>query len=133
MVMGETRKDQRSAGAKDVGSESNTLAARSRRAGVHAIDRVDYRNFFHNTFQNASYYSTGREWSDYEPAYDYGYASFGQYRGQRFEDVEDILERRWDAYRAHSRLAWAEARGAVRDGWLQIERSLPVEAGHDRH
>ena len=131
--MGETRKDQRSAGAKEVGSESNTLAARSRRAGVHAIDRVDYRNFFHNTFQNASYYSTGREWSDYEPAYDYGYASFGQYRGQRFEDVEDILERRWDAHRAHSRLAWAEARGAVRDGWLQIERSLPVEAGHDRH
>jgi hypothetical protein len=133
MVMGETRKDQRSAGAKDVGNESNTLAARSRRAGVHVIDRVDYRNFFHNTFQNASYYSTGREWSDYEPAYDYGYASFGQYRGQRFEDVEDILERRWDAYRAHSRLAWAEARGAVRDGWLQIERSLPVEADHDRH
>ncbi len=131
--MGETRKDQRSTGAKDVGSEGNTLAARSRRAGVHAIDRVDYRNFFHNTFQNASYYSTGREWSDYEPAYDYGYASFGQYRGQRFEDVEDILERHWDAHRAHSRLAWAEARGAVRDGWLQIERSLPVEVGHDRH
>ena len=130
--MGETRKDQRSAGAKEVGGASQSLAAKSRLAGVHVIDPVDYRNFFHNTFQNASYYSTGREWSDYEPAYDYGYASFGQYRGQRFEDVEDILERRWDAHRVHSRLTWSEAKGAVRDGWLQIEHALPGEVDRDR-
>ncbi len=132
--MGETRKDQRSAGeTNDVGGAGQTLAAKSRRAGVHGIDRTDYRNFFHNTFQNASYYSTGREWSDYEPAYDYGYASFGQYRGKHFEDVESILERHWDAHRVHSRLAWTEARGAVRDGWLQIERALPGEVDRDRH
>ena len=131
--MGETRKDQRSTGAKDVGSEGRTLAAGSRRTDVHAIDQVDYRNFFHNTFQNAPYYSTGREWSDYEPAYDYGYASFGQHSGQRFEDVEDTLERHWDAHRVHSRLTWSEARGAVRDGWLQIEHALPGEVDRDRH
>ena len=53
------------------------------------------------------------------------------YRGQRFEDVEDSLERNWDATKANSRLAWNEAKGAVRDGWHHIERAMPGDADGD--
>ena len=45
---------------------------------------------------DAPYYSSERDWSDYQPAYKYGYDTYGQYRGQRFEDVEPQLERDWE-------------------------------------
>ena len=66
-----------------------------------------------------------------EPAYKYGYDTYSQYRGQRFEDVEPDLERNWNTTRANSRLEWNDARGAVRDGWHHIERNLPGDFDRD--
>ena len=68
---------------------------------------------------------------DYGPAYQYGYDTYGQYRGRKFEDVETDLERNWEATKANSRLAWSEAKGAVRDGWHHIERAMPGDADRD--
>jgi hypothetical protein len=45
--------------------------------------------------------------------------------------VESSLERDWDSSRARSRLAWNEARDAVRDGWHHIERAMPGDADRD--
>ena len=98
---------------------------------AEAINPTDYTDHFQNTYRDTAYYSSGRDWNDYEPAYKYGYDTYGQYRGQRFEDVESDLERNWDATRANSRLAWNEARGAVRDGWHHIERNLPGDFDRD--
>ena len=98
---------------------------------AEAINPTDYTDHFKNTYRDTAYYSSGRDWNDYEPAYKYGYDTYGQYRGQRFEDVESDLERNWDATRANSRLAWNEARGAVRDGWHHIERNLPGDFDRD--
>ena len=42
-------------------------------AFVQAIDLGEYREHFHREFRFAPYYSAGREWPDYEPAYRYGY------------------------------------------------------------
>ncbi len=98
---------------------------------AEAVNPTEYNSHFQSNYQSAPYYSAGREWNDYEPAYKYGYDTYGQYRGQRFEDVEDSLERNWDATRANSRLAWSEAKGAVRDGWHHIERAMPGDADRD--
>ena len=98
---------------------------------AEAINPTDYDNHFQTKYQQAPYYSTGREWSDYQPAYRYGYDTYGEYRGQRFEDVEDRLERNWNEAKADSRLAWAEAKDAVRDGWHHIERAMPGDADLD--
>ena len=76
-------------------------------------------------------YATGRNYEEFRPAYQYGYDTYGQYRGQRFEDVEDSLERNWDSTRANSRLGWSEAKGAVRDGWHYVERAMPGDADRD--
>ncbi len=98
---------------------------------AEAVNPTEYNSHFKDTYQSAPYYSAGREWNDYEPAYKYGYDTYGQYRGQRFEDVEGTLERNWDATRANSRLGWSEAKGAVRDGWHHIERAMPGDADRD--
>ena len=98
---------------------------------AEAVNPTEYNSYFEKNYTSAPYYVGGSEWRDYKPAYQYGYDTYGQYRGQRFEDVENDLERNWDATKANSRLAWTEARGAVRDGWHHIERAMPGDADGD--
>ena len=98
---------------------------------AEAVNPTDYNDHFRSTYNSASYYKADRDWNDYEPAYTYGYDTYGQYRGRRFEDVESDLERGWDKTKANSRLAWADARGAVRDGWHYVERAMPGDADRD--
>lgn len=98
---------------------------------AEAVNPTEYVEHFRSNYQTTPYYSANRTWNDYEPAYKYGYDTYGAYRGQRFDDVESKLESDWDATRGKSRLAWNEARGAVRDGWHFIERALPGDFDKD--
>lgn len=98
---------------------------------AEAVNPTEYISNFENQYRQAPYYAEGREWTDYKPAYKYGYDTYGEYRGQKFDDVEGELERKWDATRAESRLAWPEAKGAVRDGWHYIENKLPGDFDRD--
>lgn len=98
---------------------------------AEAVNPTEYNAYFENKYRDTPYYSSGREWSDYQPAYQYGYDTYGKYRGHRFEDVEPQLERDWNNTKANSRLAWTEAKGAVRDGWHHIERAMPGDLDRD--
>jgi uncharacterized protein YcfJ len=107
------------------------LGAKAGGSVAEAVNPTEYNKYFESNYRNAPYYSAGRDWNDYEPAYKYGYDTYGQYRGQRFEDVEPQLERDWNSTKANSRLAWNEAKGAVKEGWHHIERALPGDADRD--
>ncbi|QYR52886.1 glycine zipper domain-containing protein [Lysobacter soyae] len=107
------------------------LGAKAGGAVAEAVNPTTYNDHFETSYNKADYYTADRDWNDYRPAYQYGYDTYGQYQGKRFEDVENDLERNWDATKANSRLAWAEARGAVRDGWHYIERAMPGDADGD--
>ena len=98
---------------------------------AEAVNPTAYNDHWKGSYKDASYYNASRDWNDYEPAYKYGYDTYSQYRGQRFDDVESDLERGWDTTKANSRLAWSEARGAVKDGWHHIERAMPGDADRD--
>jgi len=76
-------------------------------------DEAHYRA----TYRDAPYYSTGRNWTDYAPAYRYGHLARDAHPDERFEEVEAQLADDWLRCRAGSRLLWTEARGAVRDAW----------------
>jgi hypothetical protein len=107
------------------------LGAKAGDSIAEAINPTEYSDHFERNYQTSSYYKPGTTWDDYQPAYQYGYSTYGQYRGQRFEDVESNLERDWDSARVKSRLAWADAKDAVRDGWNHIERKMPGDADRD--
>ena len=107
------------------------IGAKAGGAVAEAVNPTEYTEHFRSSYEAAPYYSANREWSDYQPAYQYGYDRYGDHRGQRFEDIEGQLERDWAKTRADSRLEWNEARGAVRDGWHYIERAMPGDADHD--
>lgn len=98
---------------------------------AEAVNPTEYQDHWKKSYQTTPYYSSGREWNDYEPAYKLGYNGFGANRGRRFEEIEPDLERNWEATKGNSRLAWSEAKGAVRDGWHYVERALPGDADKD--
>ena len=95
------------------------------------LSQQDYSNHFRSSYEQAPYYQQGRNWDDYEPAYNYGYDQYSTHSGRKFDDVESDLERGWESTKANSRLAWSEAREAVRDGWHQLERAMPGDAERD--
>ncbi len=98
---------------------------------AEAVNPTEYNDYWKNNYSKTPYYSSGSQWSDYEPAYKYGYSSYDTYRGKRFEDVENELQAKWDATRGTSRLAWNDAKSAVKDSWHYIERALPGDADGD--
>jgi uncharacterized protein YcfJ len=98
---------------------------------AEAVNPTEYNAYFETNYKSEPYYSSGRDWSDYQPAYQYGYDTYGQYRGQKFEDVEPSLERDWDTSRARSRLAWNEAREGGGEGWHHLVRALRGDADRD--
>ena len=98
---------------------------------AEAVNPTEYREHFQREYKNSPHYSAERDWNDYEPAYQYGYQTYGEYRGKRFEDAEPELQRNWDRTRANSRLEWNDAKHAVRDGWHHIERAMPGDADRD--
>jgi len=98
---------------------------------AEAVNPEEYDSHFRESYSATPYYSDRYNWNDYQPAYQYGYNRYGEYKGQRFEDVEPQLERDWDSARGQSKMAWSDAKGAVRDGWHYIERAAPGDADRD--
>ena len=98
---------------------------------AEAVNPTEYDSHWRSNYNKSNYYVSGREWNDYSPAYQMGYDTYPKYRGRAFNEVESDLERNWEATKGNSRLAWNEAKSAVRDGWHYIERALPGDADGD--
>jgi hypothetical protein len=94
-------------------------------------ERYDEQHY-RAVFRDAPYYSTGRNWRDYAPAYRYGHAARDEHPDERFEEVEPQLARDWVRCKADSRLLWTEARGAVQDAWHHHDDADPG-ASHRGH
>lgn len=91
---------------------------------AEAVNPTAYGDYWKHNYAFKPYFVSGREWADYEPAYLYGYESFSAHRGRKFSEIETELERKWEATRGKSRLLWADAKDAVRDGWHYVERAV---------
>lgn len=93
-----------------LGSQLGSGAADMLAATAHLED-------LQNSYQDKSYYSAGRTRDDYAAAYAYGYQSQLRFRAMGFAEVEQGLSEAWPQFKQHSRLTWAEAREAVKEGW----------------
>lgn len=89
-------------------------------AGDHDDDFPQMARY-RRDYREASYYSAGRTWSDYAPAYRYGHRQRAAHPGAVVEQVEAALERGWTAARGASRLNWIEARPAVMAAWRDAD------------
>ena len=80
---------------------------------------------FSDRYLGSPYYSAGRAWSDYAPAYAFGYDTYARFQHRRFEDVETELQQAWMDAHGQSRLIWPEARRAVLETWQLLDTETP--------
>jgi hypothetical protein len=95
-----------------------------------ALSRVDARKedaYWHGVYWRERYYSPGRDYEDYAPAYCVGYIGFAQYGGE-FGDAERSLWANWERIKGDSQLLPDEARLAMRAAWdrMAARRSLHI-------
>lgn len=92
------------------------------RGAAELVNPTEEDKYWRDNYRNRPYYSTGREYTEYEPAYRYGWesASRPEYRERRFEEVETDLERGWDRAKGTTRATWNDAKDATRDAWDRV-------------
>lgn len=82
--------------------------------------------YWRKTFRSRPYYRSGREYSEYEPAYRYGWESATRpdYRNKSFREVERDLEFGWPKAKgsASTTQPWHDAKEATKDAWDRVRR-----------
>ena len=89
--------------------------------------------YWRDAFKREPYYSADYTYDDYAPAYRTGYEAAGQYLGQNkhFDDLEPELRANYERIKGRSRLAWENAKDAVRAAWHRVERLMPGDFDND--
>ncbi len=77
--------------------------------------------YWRNIYSTRPYYRKDWKFEDLEPAYRYGWERAASSKAdQRFEDVEQELERTWPTVRGTSPYEWKDVRDATRDSWTRV-------------
>jgi len=90
-----------------------------------------FSTHWEKNFRDEPYYNSRYDWDDFDPAYRYAYKSYEENPHARFEDLETRLEAGWDIAKGKSKLAWADAKQAVRSAWDRLERAMPGDLDRD--
>jgi phage tail tape-measure protein len=80
--------------------------------------------YWRDNYKTRPYIDQGAQYDAYQPAYRYGWESYGRHEGRTFDEVESELGRDWEARADRGRLSWDKARHAVRDAWERIEHGV---------
>jgi hypothetical protein len=91
----------------------NDVPSATQRRAFETYD-ADFRRHYNSTFA-----SSGAAYSDYEPAYHYGY-DLGydeRYRGRDWAAVEADVRRDWEGRHQET---WERFKDAIRHGWTQV-------------
>ena len=101
-----------------VGAVAGGLAGKG---AAEAVNPTAEDEYWRTNFASRPYYENSYTYEDdYRPAYEYGWATAGQYSGRRFEDVESDLGSGWNRAKGKSRLEWDRAKHATRDAWDRL-------------
>ena len=111
-----------------VGAVAGGLAGKG---GGEMLNPTAEEGYWSESHSTSAHGSDGAPYTEYAPAYKYGWESQPRYAGQRFEDVEDKLEPGWESAKGSSNLSWNKAKSAVRDAWHRVEHAMPGDADND--
>lgn len=87
-----------------------------------AVNPIVEELYWRASYSTRTYFERHRPFSDYAPAYQYGWESRARMGDRPFGDVENDLGRGWEDARGASTLAWTQARQATSDAWHRIAR-----------
>ena len=98
---------------------------------AEAVNPSEEEAYWRENYTKCDYVERNRPYTDYGPAYQYGWESRVRILDREFDDVEDDLEQGWSRAKGASRLSWNQAKKATRDAWHRVERMLPGDADED--
>jgi hypothetical protein len=109
------------------GRRRRIVGAKAGGALAELVNPTEYVTHFEKSYAPRRT-TSGSEWSDYEPAYRYGYDSYRAISGAVSRTSKAIRSR----FEPRSATAGScGRREAVRDGWHHIERASPGDADRD--
>ena len=91
-------------------------AAVGRNRGDTAPEKLGQDAYWRENYEKESYYTAGRTYDDYGPAYEMGWSGRAQ-RGADFAAVEPAMATEWASRGGKSTLDWPSARPAVQAAW----------------
>jgi phage tail tape-measure protein len=93
-------------------------------AGKGAAEKVNPTledTYWRDNYKTRPYAKADMSYETYQPAYRYGWESRGNHVGKSYDEVETDLESGWDKAKGTSKLAWSDAKLAVRDAWHRVD------------
>lgn len=87
------------------------------KAAAESVDPTVETAYWRTYYTTRPYVDKGAPFTDYEPAYRYGWESYGTYRGRPMDEFEADLARDWERRKGNSRLNWDRAKLATRDAY----------------
>lgn len=95
------------------------------KAVAERIDPTVSSDYWRENHAKQAYYTEGREYDAYEPAYRLGSQdrSAGLYANRSFDEVEPHLAKDYEAMRGESHATWEDAKHAVRAAWDRVTHS----------
>ncbi|WP_038169558.1 hypothetical protein, partial [Verrucomicrobium sp. BvORR106] len=94
-----------------------------------AIAPPGWEAWWRDVYLSEPYLDPTLDFEEYLPAYRLGYETHAWQTGTLFEDIETILENRWEETRGTSRLPWSIAKEAIKSSWQVLDER--GEAGFD--
>ncbi len=95
------------------------------KATAEDINPTHEGSYWRDNYASRPYVMASYSYGEYEPAYRYGWESFGRYSGENhpFASFEAEMSRGWNAVRGTSTLLWAQAREASKDAWERVQHA----------
>jgi uncharacterized protein YjbJ (UPF0337 family) len=104
------------------------------KAAGEALNPTLEEEYWKENYRNRPYFREGMDYSQYAPAYRYGWESAAKeaYRSRTFEEVEQNLQRDWEADRTSYPRPWSEIREATRDAYNRTRERFTGSASGRR-
>jgi hypothetical protein len=96
------------------------------KAAAETLNPTAEEQYWRETYPTRPYFRQDLDYSEYAPAYRYGWesAARGDYCNRTFEEIEPDLRRNWEA--RYSR-PWSEMREAIRDAFNRTRQRFTDE------
>lgn len=92
-------------------------------AAGEAVNPTVENAYWNENFKGRPYYREGQSYSDYAPAYRYGWETSArpEYKNRKFNEVEGELEKGWGRAEGAASRTWADSKEATRDAWDRVK------------
>lgn len=96
------------------------------KAAAESVNPTIEDEYWRTHYSTRSYIEAGRQYEDYQPAYQAGYQGYHRYAatGKGYDEVEPELQRDYETRRGRTGLAWEKAKHATKDAWERLENSV---------